>query len=136
MEELKQMSQQKNRITVKIYEKEFTFLHDETDDYIHRLANYLNGKIGEEIKKGIRQGDITPVVMAAINITDELFKMQKNYNTLKNEIKRIMDEYDNIKNENKELEEQLIAASDRLDKLQKELLVKEVEFNEYKKFSE
>ena len=130
------MSVYTNRITVRISGKDYTLIHDETDEYVHRIAHYLNTKIIEASKMGIQQGESTPLVLSALTVTDELFKSQKNFNTLKNEIKRMMDEYEKLKQQNQIFEDQLIEMSENVDKLQKELLVKEVEFNEYKKFAE
>lgn len=130
------MSVNANRITVRINGKDYTLIHDETDEYVHRVAHYLNTKIIEASKIGLHQGEATPVVLSALNVTDELFKSQKNFNTLKNEIKRMMDEYEKLKKQNESLEEQLIEMSEKVDKLQKELIVKEVEFNEFKKFAQ
>lgn len=125
-----------NRITVRINGKDYTLLHDETDEYVHRIAHYLNTKIMEASKMGIQQGESTPLVLSALNVTDELFKSQKNFNTLKNEIKRMMDEYEKMKQQSESFEEQLMEMSEKVDRLQKELIVKEVEFNEYRKFAE
>ena len=61
--------------------------------------------------------------MASISIVDELFKTQKNFNTLKNEIKRMMDEYDRLKLEKQELEDQLTNAENQIDKLNKQLII-------------
>lgn len=130
------MSENNNKVTVRINGKDYSLAHDEPEDYIHRVAQYLNSKIAGASKGGIQHGDATAMVIAALNITDELFKVQKNFNTLKNEIRRMMDEYEKLKLDNSNLEEQFIDISNKLDRIQKELLVKEVEFNEYRKFVE
>ena len=111
----------KQKITVRINGKNYTLLHDESDEYIHKIEHYLNSKIASASKGGIQLGEPTVTVMAAIDITDELFKAKKNFNTLKNEIKRMMDEYDRLKVESHELEEQLEAAWKQNEELKRKL---------------
>jgi len=60
--------------------------------------------------------------MASISIVDELFKTQKNFNTLKNEIKRIMDEYDKIKSDNQVLQDNLSEAERKIEDLSNQLI--------------
>lgn len=123
----------KKRITVTVNGKNYTLRHDESDEYVQRIANYLNNKVAEASSGGLQLGEHTSLVMSAITITDELFKTQKNFNTLKNEIKRMMDEYDSLRLEKQELEKQYIKLSEDYDELSKKLIVKQVEFNEYRK---
>ena len=113
----------KKKITITVSGKNYTLLHDESDDYIHRIAHYLNSKITAASKGGLQLGEPTALVMAAITITDELFKTQKNFNTLKNEIKRMMDEYDQLKIEKQELEDQLTESEKQVDSLSKQLII-------------
>lgn len=114
---------EKNKIRFTINGKTYTLLHDEPEEYMHRIEHYLNTRVTAASKSGIQLGEQTAIVMASISITDELFKTQKNFNTLKNEIKRMMDEYDRIKIEKQELEEQLASAEQQIDKLSKQLLL-------------
>ncbi len=113
----------KNKIRFTINGKAYTLLHDEPEEYMHRIEHYLNTRVAAVSKSGIQLGEQTAIVMAAISITDELFKTQKNFNTLKNEIKRMMDEYDRLKSEKQELDEQLTTALQQVDKLSKQLLL-------------
>lgn len=114
---------EKNKIRFTINGKTYTLLHDEPEEYMHRIEHYLNTRVSAASKSGIQLGEQTAIVMASISITDELFKTQKNFNTLKNEITRMMDEYDRLKIEKQELDEQLSAAEQQIDKLSKQLLL-------------
>lgn len=113
----------KNKIRFTINGKTYTLLHDEPEEYMHRIEHYLNSKVAAASKSGIQLGEQTAIVMASISITDELFKTQKNFNTLKNEIKRMMDEYDRLKIEKQELDDQLMKAEQQIDTLSKQLLL-------------
>ena len=114
---------EKNKIRFTINGKTYTLLHDEPEEYMHRIEHYLNTQVAAASKSGIQLGEQTAIVMASISITDELFKTQKNFNTLKNEIKRMMDEYDRLKIEKQELDDQLAKAEQQIDTLSKQLLL-------------
>lgn len=112
----------KNKITLSIGGKNYTLVHDETEDYMKRIEHYLNTKIENSGKAGIQLGEQTALIMASISVIDELFKTQKNFNTLKNEIKRIMDEYDKLKAEKLLLEEALSDADKKIESLSSQLI--------------
>ena len=114
---------EKSKIRFTINGKAYTLLHDEPEEYMHRIEHYLNTKVAAASKSGIQLGEQTAIVMASISIIDELFKTQKNFNTLKNEIKRMMDEYDRLKIEKQDLDEQLSKAEQQIDSLSKQLLL-------------
>ena len=113
---------EKNKIMLTINGKNYTLVHDETDDYMKRIEHYLNAKIQAAGTAGIQLGEQTALVMASISIIDELFKTQKNFNTLKNEIKRIMDEYDKVSGEKQLLEDALSDADKKIAELSRKLI--------------
>lgn len=114
---------EKKQIRFMINGKAYTLRHDEPEEYMHRIEHFLNTKVAAAAKADLRLEQQTAIVMAAISITDELFKTQKNFNTLKNEIKRMMDEYDRLKIEKQDLDEQLSRAEQQIDSLSKQLLL-------------
>jgi len=113
---------EKNKIMLTIGGRNYTLVHDETDDYMKRIEHYLNQKLDAAGNSGIQLGEQTALVMASISIVDELFKTQKNFNTLKNEIKRIMDEYDKIKSDNQVLQDNLSEAERKIEDLSNQLI--------------
>lgn len=114
---------EKKQIRFTINGKAYTLRHDEPEEYMHRIEHFLNTKVAAAAKSDLRLEQQTALVMAAISITDELFKTQKNFNTLKNEIKRMMDEYDRLKIEKQELDDALTKAEQQIDTLSKQLLL-------------
>lgn len=121
------MSGSKSKINVRINGTEYTLVHQETDDYIQRIALYLNSKISEVQRGGLKLKESMELVLAGINITDELFKSQKNYITLKNELNRLMDEYEDLKQNNKHLSDQIEELLGKVDYFEKEIVKKDVE---------
>ncbi len=116
---------EKKKIKININGKYYTFLHDESDEYMNQLVHYLNAKISGASKGGIQLGEPTNIVAAALDITDELFKAQKNFNALKNETNRMIEEYDRIKAENHDIEEQLMAVLKQNEELKRKIHIYE-----------
>lgn len=123
---------EKKKATLVINSYTYTVMHDEPDDYMQRIAHYLNNKIEAASQGGVQLNGQTALVMAGVSITDELFKSQKNFNGLNNEIKRTMDEFDSLKSENKKLQETIDALTNQVEELKKKLLIAQVS-NEHKK---
>ena len=66
-----------NKMTININGKDIVLNHTESDEYIHRIAKYVNQKIQEASVDGMKLDSSKATVMACINLTDELFKCQK-----------------------------------------------------------
>ena len=68
----------KSVITVNIFGNEYTIKGVAEPDYIISLANYLNSKMAE-VQDATGLKDVKKIaILAAINITDELFDLRKN----------------------------------------------------------
>lgn len=123
------MSGTKAKIDVRINGKDYTLIHQYTDEYIQRIVLYLNKKLEEVSKNGLKLSESMELVLAALNITDELFKSQKNYMTIKSELNRMMDEYEELKQNNKVLSEQIEQLLAKIDMLEKEIIKKDVQLS-------
>ena len=113
---------ERNKITLTVNGKNYTLVHDEIEDYMKRIEHYLNAKIETASKAGVQLGEQTALIMASISVIDDLFKTQKNFNTLKNEIKRIMDEYDKLRADKQVLEDSLAEADRKIEELSAKLI--------------
>ena len=120
---------EKTKVTVQINGREVTLVHDESDDYIQRVVIYLNNKIQAIAKGGVKMNEAAELALVSINITDELFKAQKNYVAVKNEVKRLMDEYEELKRTNGILNGQIEQLLAKVDQLEKDVLKKDVQLN-------
>ena len=120
---------EKTKANVQINGREVTLVHDESDDYIQRIVLYLNSKVQAITKGGVKMNEASELALTAINITDELFKAQKNYITVKNDAKRLMDEYEELKRTTNHLNGQLEQSLAKIDLLEKELLKKDVQLS-------
>ena len=87
-----------NRVTVTVGGLKDTLLAVEDENYVHRVAAYVNEKLKETGRPGgVSQMDCA--VLTAINIADERFKEQEASVDLRRQIKDLMEENARLKTE-------------------------------------
>lgn len=86
-----------NRITVNVRGQSYTLLAVEDEDYVRRVAAYVDKKIGETAAGGLAQVDCA--VLTALNIADERFKEQEASENLRRQIKELLEESAQLKAE-------------------------------------
>lgn len=87
-----------NRVTVTVGGLKYTLLAAEGEDYVHRVADYVNDKL----KATTGQGGISQMdsaVLTAINIADDRFKDQEASVDLRRQLKELMEENARLKSE-------------------------------------
>jgi len=83
------MMVQKEKAIVKIAGREYTIRAYESEEYIHRVAIYVNRKM-EEIEKTQPSLSTSMVaVLTAINLGDEVLKLQAEVDSLKERVKEL-----------------------------------------------
>lgn len=103
-----------NRLTVTICDEEYTLVADEDAEYMERVAAYVSGKLSE-ILTAARVGRSDAAVLTAVNITDELFKLQAADEQLRGQIKGYLDETAKAQSEVSELKREVFRLQQRLD---------------------
>ncbi|MBB6621848.1 cell division protein ZapA [Clostridium gasigenes] len=105
-----------NTVTVKINGMEYNLKGKENQEYLLKLAGYVDGKVREIMTNNSKLSSTAVAVLAGLNIADELFKcdkeaedlikkknlLEERHLTLKERIKEIREEMDktsNIKDE-------------------------------------
>lgn len=87
-----------NRVTVTVGGLKYTLLAVEDENYVHRVAAYVNDKMKETGRAGgVSQMDCA--VLSAINIADERFKEQEASENLRRQIKDLLEENAKLKSE-------------------------------------
>lgn len=76
-----------NKIIVKIGNQEYTIIGDEEKDYILSLASHVDEQIAQASEKAPKVNNVTPVVLASINIADQYFKEAEKNKVLKDQLK-------------------------------------------------
>lgn len=127
---------EKNKINVLIDGRNFTVVGSGSEEYVRKLAAYVDEKIKEMTSKNDRLSGSMAATLAALNITDELYRTSIELKSLKNVAKAPMEEHDNLtnklgkaKNEIEELEKNCNLYKDELldTKRENERLSKNVE---------
>jgi cell division protein ZapA len=105
----------KNRTVVKVGGREYTMLSDETPEYIHRVAAYVDRKM-EEINVASKLSNVMLAVLAALNITDELLKAQDDNARMRKDLGEARQQLNLLQRENASIKDRLRSAIDQMDK--------------------
>lgn len=88
-----------NRINININSRIYTVVADEDTQYLQDLCDYVNSKVNLVISEGQHVMGEKPVVLAALNICDEYFKLLNSKEPAENVTELLA--------ENKKLEEEI-----------------------------
>lgn len=116
------MASSKTDTEVIIGGKVFTLSGYESEEYLQKVASYINNKINEysKIDSFKRQPADTQSVLLQLNIADDYFKAKKQISSLEDELQaKDKDLYD-LKHELISAQIKLDAAQDQVKTLQKE----------------
>lgn len=83
-------------VTVKINGIEYNLKGQENDEYLKHVSEYVEGKLKDITNKNSKLSTAAAAVLTAINVADELFKGNKEYNEL-------LSDYDGARIQNKAL---------------------------------
>lgn len=64
-----------NRVNITINSRVYTVVADEDESYIRSLCEYVNDKVNTVLREGSHVMGERPIVLAALNICDEYFKL-------------------------------------------------------------
>ncbi len=115
---------EKKKIDVMIDGRNFTVVGSGNEDYIRELARYVDKNIKELATKNRRLSPVMTATLAAFNIADELFSVNKEHKDLEKQAKEPLEKYELIKKEIqnanikiRELEQKNIDYSDEVIKI-------------------
>ena len=101
-----------NRVTVTVGGLKYTLLATEGEDYVHRVAAYVNEKLKETGRAGgISQMDCA--VLTAINIADDRFKEQETSENLRRQIKELLEESSKLRLELSEAKQKIFKLEQK-----------------------
>lgn len=91
----------KNTVTVLIDGRVYTLSGYEDEDYLNKVASYINNKLAElKINSGFKRLDRnTQVIMTYLNIADDYFKSKKQADILEMELENKNKELYNLKHD-------------------------------------
>lgn len=105
--------------------KVFTLSGYESEEYLQKVASYINNKIAEynKVDSFKRQSIDVQNVLMQLNIADDYFKA-------KNQITRLEEEMQNKEKEMYDLKHELIASQIKLENMEKNIRNLQTEANE------
>ncbi len=104
----------KNRVTMTICGEDYNFVADESPEYMERVGSYVSEKMNEMLNVG-KVGRTDAAVLAASNITDELFKSYEAAEKLRSQIKGYVDEANRAQAEASDLKREVFRLQQKLD---------------------
>lgn len=130
----------KNDVEVIINNRKYTLSGFESDEYMQKVATYINGKYEQfKMQEGFRNLDVDMKnVLMQINIADDYFKAKKQINEFENESENRSNEIFDMKHElitmqtkNDTLSKELAQAKDDFVQAQKKIIRLEAQLKEY-----
>ena len=120
----------KNKVDVRIGGKDYTLVGVESEEYMQRVALYIDKKINEIMRVNSKLSTSMASVLTAINVADDYFKAYDNVIGLNKEIKAANEEIVRLKDENRKLTNESAIVSNKNTNFQLELAKREAELNE------
>ena len=113
-----------NKVTVKINGMEYTLKGEEQEEYLHKLASYVDKKLKSIMEINPRLDTTSASVLTAVNTIDEMMKQKRSFEEMKierellansevalsEEVKDLKKQLANMELFNKELKENLKTA--------------------------
>ena len=105
--------------------KVFTLSGYESEEYLQKVASYINNKLSEynKVESFRRQPQDTQNVLMQLNLADDYFKAKKQISLLEEEIQSKEKEWYNLKHE-------LIASQIKLENMEKNIKSLQTEVND------
>lgn len=102
---------ERNKLDVKIGGKEYTIIAGESEEYMHKVAGFVDKKMSAIVKADNRLSTSMVAVLTAINVADEYMKLKESEDKLIAQLMEYTTEIERLKNANKELEQKKSAPA-------------------------
>lgn len=121
---------EKNKVNVRIAGKDYALKGVESEEYIQRVALYIDRKMNEIVRANNKLSTSMAAVLTAVNVADDFFKAFESESSLKVELKRITEELEILRIEKKKLEDENAVLSGSNTSLQLDLATRDAELRE------
>ena len=116
------MNNMRNRVNITINSRVYTITANEDAEYLKSLGDYVNGKVQIVLSEGTHVMGEKPLVLAALNICDEYFKlMNRNDSKLLTENRRLEKEIRDLERAEQDSGNKAAEAAEELRITQKVL---------------
>jgi len=120
----------KNKVTVRIAGNEYVICGEESQEYIQKVALFVDRKLQEITRKNHLLSTSMASVLASVNLADEVFRLNEKFNSAKNELEQLKKKYQELQDESARLRNENQRLKDRETQLQIELSRREAELKE------
>lgn len=121
----------KNKVEVKINGKEYTIIGVESEEYIQKVALYIDKKMNEIYSGNNRLSTAMTAVLTAINVADDYFKSYENADHLRVQVQQYISELDKNNTEKEEYKRENEKLKNTIHALQLEIAKKEKELEDF-----
>lgn len=126
----------KNKVEVRIGGSDYTLAGVEMEDYLRKVALYIDKKMSEITRMNNRLSTSTAAVLTAVNVADDFFKSRENEIDIKNRLIQANKEIEKLREDMKRLTLESKILSERNSGLQMELMKKDSELSEYRSYQD
>lgn len=109
-----------NRVNITINSRVYTVVANEDPEYLRSLGDYINGKVQIVLSEGNHVMGEKPLVLAALNICDEYFKLLDR-NEPQEQLSKLLTENKRLEKEIKELERAEQESGSKMSETAEEL---------------
>ncbi len=111
----------KNNVTVRIYNREYHLVTDETKDYTDKLVAELNRKAADLLKVNCMLSLQDAAALVSFESFYDMVKTRQNIENIRSQIKGYVDDAEKAREAEEKSEKELIALRERVKQLEREL---------------
>lgn len=100
-----------NIVTVKINGVEYNLKGEEQEEYLHRVAGYVDKKVRNIQENNSKLSTASAAILSAVNVVDDMFKKQKEY-------EKFLEKVEQIERKQKTYEEEIDSLKGQLKHMQ------------------
>lgn len=119
-----------NKTIVRIAGKEYKIKSTESDEYIQRVALYLDKKMAKIMESSNKLSTSMAAVLSALNVADDYFKLREKTVAMEEELKVRKEKAVSLENDKNKLQSERDALTEELNRLKLEFVKCETELKE------
>lgn len=116
-----------NKVFIRICGKDYAIVGQESDEYIQKVALYIDKKMNEITKNNTKLSTAQTAVLTSINAADDYFKTLEAYTTIENEFSRLNAGSEIVRKENEDLKAEIERNREKMKELEIKIACLETE---------
>jgi cell division protein ZapA len=100
-----------NIVTVKINGVEYNLKGEEQEEYLHKVAGYVDKKVKNILSNNCKLSTASASILSAVNVVDDMFKKQREY-------EKFLEKVEQIERKQKAYEEEIASLKGQLKHMQ------------------